>query len=253
MDSAISSSVQNRREAAQGNPPDASYSASYEDWVNLREPAVYYIQNDSRAPVWVGEFGTTSGGDGNNHYWNHMLRYYEEHDVNWCYWALDPIRYPKDFSAHTASHSNLTFGVFDVSRKDYWAVVGWKLQALIGIMQPKSTTPAQLMAPAACVFEEAPNLAAVQESTSVELMHETTAWPLMAIIQLVFLIALAVLIPCICICVIVYFLRNKNTDTYSKLDNKGNNQFVESAPPTPRNSFMCCGTGKSQPNGRTIQ
>ncbi len=57
----------------------------------------YLLRNDI-APVWVGEFGAPNNiSIGDNHYWKHLMKYLDETDADWGYWALNPHK-PGDFS-----------------------------------------------------------------------------------------------------------------------------------------------------------
>ncbi len=50
-----------------------------------------YLLYENIAPVWVGEFGITSRGDaGDLNYWNHLMRYLQDSDADWGYWAINP-------------------------------------------------------------------------------------------------------------------------------------------------------------------
>lgn len=43
------------------------------------------------APVWVGEFGAPHGADaGDHHYWDSLMKYLEETDADFGYWAINP-------------------------------------------------------------------------------------------------------------------------------------------------------------------
>jgi len=234
------------------------FSSSYESWVSIREGSAYYLQKQGKAVVLASEFGTSTGGDDENSYWNYVLKYFGDNDVNWCYWALDPIRYPKDADwAHTKFQSDNTFGIFDSKRKDYWAVVGWKLQALVGIMRPAESTPKHVEVPGACVFEVEPNVEAAKQLTSEEMMSTTANWSAKATLEMVLLIIVALLVPCCCVCcVCLLLLRKKNPEKYTQLVNAGtNNKFIEASPDSPRkpnNSWGCCGSGKAVPLSNTI-
>jgi aryl-phospho-beta-D-glucosidase BglC (GH1 family) len=168
MEHNVGNAVEGRSMAVAGQLTESGgFSSSYDAWVSVREGSAYYLQKQGKAAVLVAEFGASTGGDVDNSYWNYVLKYFGDNHVNWCYWALDPIRYPKDAAwAHTKFQSDNTFGIFDSSRKDYWAVVGWKLQALVGIMPPASSAPKHMEVPGACVFEEGPNVEAAKQPTS---------------------------------------------------------------------------------------
>lgn len=43
----------------------------------------------SPAPVWLGEFGTSE----NDLWWRHILRYIEEHETDFAYWAVNGEKY----------------------------------------------------------------------------------------------------------------------------------------------------------------
>lgn len=49
-----------------------------------------FLLNDNIAPVWVGEFGAPSNaGKGDRNYWNNLMRFLEEKDADFGYWALN--------------------------------------------------------------------------------------------------------------------------------------------------------------------
>jgi endoglucanase len=48
-----------------------------------------YLLRSNTAPVWVGEFGAPSNaGEGDLHYWNHLMKYLRDVDADFGYWAL---------------------------------------------------------------------------------------------------------------------------------------------------------------------
>ena len=48
-----------------------------------------YLLRSNTAPVWVGEFGAPHrGGEGDLHYWNHLMKYLKDVDADFGYWAL---------------------------------------------------------------------------------------------------------------------------------------------------------------------
>ena len=49
-----------------------------------------YLLRDNVAPVWLGGFGTKHQGDSSDlNYWNHLMRYMREYDVDWSYSTLN--------------------------------------------------------------------------------------------------------------------------------------------------------------------
>lgn len=55
-----------------------------------------FIRENEIAPVWVGEFGSPHEPTARDlHYWQNLLRYLEDSDVDFGYWALNP-RKPKN-------------------------------------------------------------------------------------------------------------------------------------------------------------
>lgn len=62
----------------------------YEDFVTAMRANWAYLLEEDVAPVWVGEFGTSDRpSQGDRNYWTHLIRYLEEVDASWGYWALN--------------------------------------------------------------------------------------------------------------------------------------------------------------------
>lgn len=67
------------------------------------------------APLWLGEFGTDSSSD----WWQWILQYIRERDLDWAYWSVDGEQY---------YHTDETFGIF---LQDYSTIRSpWKLSDL---------------------------------------------------------------------------------------------------------------------------
>ena len=48
-----------------------------------------YLLRSNTAPVWVGEFGApNNAGEGDMHYWKHLMKYLGDVDADFGYWAL---------------------------------------------------------------------------------------------------------------------------------------------------------------------
>lgn len=64
---------------------------SYDDFAAaMRENWAYLVEEDI-APVWVGEMGTSDQpGKGDLNYWTHLVRFLDETNSSWGYWALNP-------------------------------------------------------------------------------------------------------------------------------------------------------------------
>ncbi len=76
-----------------------------------------YILGDQSAPLWIGEFGNDTrslanfglgpspqGGQGDSGvWWNNIEAWLTEHDVDWCWWALNPTQ-PKGTIPVTNQH-----------------------------------------------------------------------------------------------------------------------------------------------------
>ncbi|KAL2008531.1 hypothetical protein VTN00DRAFT_6725 [Thermoascus crustaceus] len=64
---------------------------TYESFAtDMRKNWAYLLEED-RAPVWVGEVGTSDKPDeGDQNYWNHLVRFLKEVDASWGYWAINP-------------------------------------------------------------------------------------------------------------------------------------------------------------------
>lgn len=52
--------------------------------------------HNETAPIWLGEFGTAGAGNRSagiaGIWWQYMLRYLGEHDINWAYWPLNGVK-----------------------------------------------------------------------------------------------------------------------------------------------------------------
>ncbi|KAK5729914.1 hypothetical protein LTR17_011553 [Elasticomyces elasticus] len=88
-----------------------------------------YLLRGNIAPVWLGEFGSPSNGDErDHHYWDNLMQYMRESDVDWGYWALNP-RKPEQYD-------NETYGLL----KDDWKtpVEDWRYKDLMKLSAPLS-------------------------------------------------------------------------------------------------------------------
>lgn len=171
---------------------------TYEDWADARGRAVFYLARQNQAPVWVSAFGTSRKAD--NAWWAYILRYFRETDISWCYWPLDAVAIPRNFNGNDNSFKLETYGIFDTSRTDYSAVIGWKLQDLVSIQAPSDDHPSTLPVPPKCSFELEPNLERSAEATGVVEFLTTMAWSPQAVLEAVFLVLLVLLVPCLCCC-----------------------------------------------------
>jgi len=184
---------------------------SYKEWSSARDRAVFFLEDKDKAPVWVSEFGTSRKAD--NAWWEYVLRYFREKDVNWCYWPMDPIAIPSNFNGTMNAFKSETYGLFDTSRYDYSAVVGWKLQDLVSIMAPSEDLPSKLDAPKeACTFELEPNLASSREETGLVEFLRTMSWSIQAETDVISVLLLALLILGVCClgCCMVLSRRKRN-------------------------------------------
>ena len=63
-----------------------------------------FLVHEDIAPVWVGEFGINRREETSNlNYWNNLMRYLQETDADWGYWALNPHK--------PAQYGNQTYGL----------------------------------------------------------------------------------------------------------------------------------------------
>jgi len=86
-----------------------------------------FLLRDNIAPVWVGEFGVSHHRDqGNHHYWNNLMRYLQEIDADFGYWALNP-RKPENYVHET-------YGLL----KDDWGTIldDWRFRDMQQLMNP---------------------------------------------------------------------------------------------------------------------
>jgi len=237
----------------------------YDDWVNTRKRAVFYLQAENKAPVWVSEFGT-SRRKKDNAWWKYILKYFRESDTNWCYWPVDAVAIPKNFNGSTNDFKKETYGVFDTSRGDFSAVVGWKLQDLVGIMAPSEDMPQVLHAPAECTFELESNLAASHEDTSVQEFLSTMDWHAQGTRTAAGLVLLAILAPFVlCAVPICCCLVRKGTPEDSQVGSRylklnpdaAKSQDVQvtdiEEATVDNNSWYCCSSKKQVKAASSLQ
>jgi len=168
---------------------------SFDEWSSARDRAVFHIQDEDEAPIWVSEFGTSRKAD--NAWWEYVLKYFREKDVNWCYWPMDPVAIPSNFNGTKNSFKLETYGLFDTSRYDYSAVVGWKLQDLVSIMAPREDQPSTLPVPEECRFELTPNLeSSAQETDTMEFLM-SLEWTPQAALEVFGFIFFVTICPCL--------------------------------------------------------
>mmetsp|Transcript_55205 Transcript_55205/g.118692 ORF Transcript_55205/g.118692 Transcript_55205/m.118692 type:complete len:694 (+) Transcript_55205:37-2118(+) len=143
---------------------------SYKRWRDMRIEASYFLHTEDSAPIWVSEFGTSGKSDA---HWNHTQRFMREMDVDWSYWPLDAERVPADFPNAGDRGIPETYGIFDSGRRDWKAVVGWKLQELIALQPPLDAGRLHKV-PHTCDFEPDANTEASLEPSDMWLFLRTT-------------------------------------------------------------------------------
>jgi len=81
-----------------GDQPRAAY-------LEQMERAGGYLLSQQLAPVWIGEFGsaTRSLAGFSGVWWNNFEAWVTAHDVDWCWWALNPTQ-PKGTIPGTSQH-----------------------------------------------------------------------------------------------------------------------------------------------------
>ena len=81
-----------------GDQPRAAY-------LEQMERAGGYLLSQQLAPVWIGEFGsaTRSLAGFSGVWWNNFEAWVTAHDVDWCWWALNPTQ-PKGTVPVTGRH-----------------------------------------------------------------------------------------------------------------------------------------------------
>lgn len=93
-------------------------ATSYTQLAKILDEQWGYLLTENQtytAPVWLGEFGTDSSSD----WWQWMLQYIRERDLDWAYWSVDGEQY---------YHTDETFGIF---LQDYSTIRSpWKLSDL---------------------------------------------------------------------------------------------------------------------------
>mmetsp|Transcript_81264 Transcript_81264/g.181670 ORF Transcript_81264/g.181670 Transcript_81264/m.181670 type:complete len:322 (+) Transcript_81264:3-968(+) len=201
--------VESEARAEAGEPPraardstseDFSYSSgspsvSYDHWADIRNEAVFFMQNKEKAPIWVSAFGTNTRRD--NAWWDYIIQYFRHYDVSWAYSSLDAVKVPLHLQDGPSAHMADTYGIFDASRRNYVAVVGWKLQDLVSIQAPSHQYPDHVEAPSKCTFDLAPNVQASGQATSFFESLTTMSWSPKAALQLLLFMSPVLIIPCL--------------------------------------------------------
>nr|POE93026.1 endoglucanase e1 [Quercus suber] len=88
-----------------------------------------FLLENNTAPVWVGEFGIGhDGSEGDHHYWDNLMKYLQDSDADFGYWALNP-RKPAGYEVES-------YGVL----ADDWETVidDWRMADLRKLMQSKT-------------------------------------------------------------------------------------------------------------------
>lgn len=159
---------------------EATNQNTNEDWntFSARRQVLRDILEGDRLPVWVGEFGVYEP----SRYWKNFLRIARELDLDWCYWALDAIKYPPGVViSSNYMDRNQQIGVplgtplprrvqegFGLLTMDYMGAEDtWRIVDLISIQravlevnvsqnvtQNVSQNATQSQPPASCVFEK---------------------------------------------------------------------------------------------------
>jgi len=113
---------------------------------------------------------------------------------------MDPISIPSTGSTgeQLSAFEVDTYGVFDPFRRDYSAVVGWKLQDLVSIQSPARGQPENLGPPSNCSFDLETNLQASAQPTSLASYLATMTWTSQGMICVWFIFSLLILAPCLC-------------------------------------------------------
>ena len=61
-------------------------------------------------PFMLGEFGDNS----NSNYWNHLVKYLEESDIDWTYWCVDGYKY----DGTSDKEVDETYGIYNADFSD---------------------------------------------------------------------------------------------------------------------------------------
>jgi endoglucanase len=87
---------------------------SFEEFAAIMRQNWAYLLEEDIAPVWVGEFGSPAHPTkGDLNYWKHLIRFLDEVDAQWGYWAINPSK--------PAKNETETYGLV----KYDWATVRW--------------------------------------------------------------------------------------------------------------------------------
>lgn len=103
-----------------------------------------FLLTGNIAPVWVGEFGAPHGADaGDHHYWDSLMRYLQETDADFGYWAINPHVSTSKFRSRASAdlkmqkpenYDNETYGLL----ADDWEtpIDDWRLKDLKKLIRP---------------------------------------------------------------------------------------------------------------------
>ncbi|MCJ1395212.1 hypothetical protein MMC18_008095 [Xylographa bjoerkii] len=85
-----------------------------------------YLLKENIAPVWVGEFGAPNHpNEGDQHYWDNLMKYLKEMDADFGYWAINPRK------PHLNEHES-----YSVIRDDWTtAIDDYRLQSMQKLMK----------------------------------------------------------------------------------------------------------------------
>lgn len=82
----------------------------------------FLLNDDGGVPVWVGEFGNADDED--SLYWEYLMRYMRERDVDWAYWSLNGEKRP---------HEPESYGLLSGDMQT--VMHPWKMADLRGLME----------------------------------------------------------------------------------------------------------------------
>jgi len=181
--------------------PDTSYPR----FKAKRHTSYMYLIEQNIAPVWCSEFGFDTR---HATWWNNVIAFYHEFDQDWCYWPLDPIKYPRGISHDYPDGLRDSFGLYDPTFADYRAVIGWKLQDMVFVQAPKD--PAlSLPEPGTCVFDWEANREYAMTPTSWGTVLLTTFHSGFLFVFLVLFLLCGC--GCLCGCTAIYALLHRRS------------------------------------------
>jgi len=125
----------------------ADTSLDYSEFAAARSSSWGYLKREGLAPVWVGEFGTS----GSNNWWIYFVRYLAVMDLDWTYWSIDGIKYPKGYAEFArGAVQPESYGLLTVDYRGMRS--GWKMFDLARMLASAGLQSEKVPHPGNCTF-----------------------------------------------------------------------------------------------------